>query len=491
MNRRKLFAGFSGIAACAIVAPEIAQAAAQLVAGQAGGIDWTLAFADLESDVAPVAMRRIAGACPAQLAGSLYRNGPGKFRRPGGSATHWFDGDGLMRAFRIADGQASLAARFVDTPKRRRDSAASGVITPGFGTPAGAGAEIGSNDDANAANISVLPMGADLWALWEAGSPTILNASDLSTKRTKTFRNDLAHMPFLAHPRAEPNGDIWNLGVQGNKAIVWRIGSDGELKTAELIDLPRSSYVHDFSATNRHLIIILPPLVQDSLTPPFIDGFHWQPTEPTQVLVIDKADLSVRRLYELPAFFAFHFGSGWTETDGTIRFDACASGDPSFALQEGRELIKGKWTPGSSPRLTMVVLSPDGSARMQTTDVTAEFPRSDPRFAGHSRDLTVHATAASSTHPLFQGIATHNWRTGQSDTFDFGPTHLVEEAVFVPRGSSYSELDGWLLSPSVNLAAKATELHVFDAGQVSAGPICTWRATIALPVSLHGAFVAA
>jgi carotenoid cleavage dioxygenase-like enzyme len=46
------------------------------------------------------------------------------------------------------------------------------------------------------------------------------------------------------------------------------------------------------------------------------------------------------------------------------------------------------------------------------------------------------------------------------------------------------------VAPTVNLAAKATELHVFDALRVSAGPVCSWRARVALPVSLHGAFVA-
>ena len=67
----------------------------------------------------------------------------------------------------------------------------------------------------------------------------------------------------------------------------------------------------------------------------------------------------------------------------------------------------------------------------------------------------------------------------------------MEEAVFVPRPAGTDELDGWLLAPSVNLLARATELHVFDARRVASGPICTWRADVVLPVSLHGAFVSA
>jgi all-trans-8'-apo-beta-carotenal 15,15'-oxygenase len=43
----------------------------------------------------------------------------------------------------------------------------------------------------------------------------------------------------------------------------------------------------------------------------------------------------------------------------------------------------------------------------------------------------------------------------------------------------------------VNLDAKATELHVFDARHVTQGPIVAWRAPVALPVTFHGVFVPA
>jgi all-trans-8'-apo-beta-carotenal 15,15'-oxygenase len=67
----------------------------------------------------------------------------------------------------------------------------------------------------------------------------------------------------------------------------------------------------------------------------------------------------------------------------------------------------------------------------------------------------------------------------------------MEEAVFVARPDGSAELDGWLLAPSVNTRAKATELHVFDARRIAEGPLCTWRADRVLPVSLHGTFVRA
>jgi len=490
MNRRDLLTRLGGIALAPLLTPELAHAAAQLEAGAASGVDWSLAFADLDADHRTSAMKLISGRCPEGLSGALYRNGPGKFRRPGGDAGHWFDGDGLMRAFRLHDGQATLQARFIDTPKRRADIQAGAVVTGGFGTKSGPGSHPLSADDANAANISVLPVGDKLWALWEAGSPTVIDPTDLSTEGLKTLRPDMAHMPFLAHPRREPGGDIWNLGMGTDSAVLWRLSADGELRSADIVALPRASYVHDFTATDRHIVLLLQPLVMDKTVLPFIDGFSWKPDLGVQILVLDKADITQRRLYELPAFFAFHYGAAWEDADGTIRFDVCASPNPDFATRGAREVLHGTWTPTEPTRLGLVTLAPGGRAKFEPTGVVAEFPRSDARFAGRARRYSVHATA-DHAGPLFHGLSVHDWKTGAADSFDFGPSHMVEEAVFKPRDGTGDELDGWLLAPSVNLAAKATELHVFDAHHVADGPVCTWRADIALPVSLHGVFLAA
>ncbi len=486
MNRRSFLTAGAGLAALALNPEALRAAAANQVAG-----DWRLGFADLEADLPRGPMTLVQGRAPAGLSGALYRNGSGKFRRPGASATHWFDGDGLMRAFRIHDGQATLEARFADTPKRRRDTAAGAVITPGFGTAAGPGAKIGSADDSNAANISVLPMGDELWALWEAGSPLVMDPDTLATRDFKTLRPDLRGMPFLAHPRREPGGRVWNLGVAGSKAVVWRLSPDGALEAADLIDLPRASYVHDFTATDRHLILVLQPWIQDRMTLPYVDSLTWRPQMGTQVLVLDKADLSRRRVFELPSFFCFHMGDAWAEADGTLRFDACISADPGFALQGARDVLAGKVTHGGGgARLAMISLNPNGSADLARTVLVAEFPRTDGRFAGRARRYTVHATGLTPGRPLFEGVAVHDWTRDVERRFHFGPRQMVEEAVFVARPGSSAEFDGWLLVPTLNLDAGASELHVFDAGAVQDGPICGWRGAAGLPVGLHGAFVA-
>jgi len=483
-SRRSFLMGAAALSA-AVATPEMVRAAiAQDVAA-----DWALATADLEADVAPRAMQLVYGRAPAGLEGTLFRNGPGKFRRPGGSATHWFDGDGLMRSFDIRDGQATLQARFADTPKRRWETEIDAVVTPGFGTPGDARARIGSNEDANSANTAVMVAGDQVWALWEGGSPLAMNAGTLATEGFVTLRPDLRNMPFQAHPRFAPDGTIWNIGLNGPQAIVWTLNPDCSLNQAQVITLPRASYMHDFTATDRHLILVLQPWVFEKAGMPYVGQFAWRPEMGTQILVLDKADLSRRRLYELPAFSYFHLGDAWDDSDGSIRFDVAAGKDVQFGVEGARVLVQQRGTvPGEPAILSLITLHADGRAEMASSGITAEFPKGDPRRAGLRRDLTVHVAGETGGRPLPTGLAVHDWSSGRSDTFEFGDTQIMEEAVFIPRPGTTAERDAWLVAPSINLAQGVTELHVFDAGRVADGPLATWRADVALPAGFHGAW---
>lgn len=489
-SRRAFLTGCAALSA-SVVTPEVARAAiAQTVAG-ARAHDWTLAVADLEGDVPQQAMRLVHGRAPQGLAGTLYRNGPAKFRRPGGSSGHWFDGDGLMRRFRVEDGRATLAARFADTPKRRHETELDAVVTPGFSTPPDPRARLGSPDDANAANTAVMRVGDAVWALWEAGSPLAMDAETLATRDFVTLRPDLKGMPFQAHPRTDPNGDVWNIGLAGDRAIVWRLGVDGALKSAEVIRLPRASYLHDFTATTRHLIFVLQPWVFTAQRIPYAAGLEWRPEMGTQVLVVDKDDLSRRRVFELPAFSHFHLGDAWEDADGTIRFDTAASDDPRFGVEGAADLLRGVARPDIAPaRLALITLRPDGRGELFDTGLAAEFPKADPRRSGLRRDLTVHVAGEDGGRPLPSGLAVRDWSSGRSDAFDFGDDHLVEEMVFAPKPGAGGERDAWLVGPSINLRNGVTELHVFEAARVADGPVATWRADVALPAGFHGTWTA-
>lgn len=482
LDRRQLL-GRVGLAAAALALPKSVLAAP---ASAPARPDWFLGVGDIPDDIPLQTLTRIHGRAPDGLAGTLYRNGPARFRRGGTAAGHWFDGDGLIRAWNVRDGKATLAARFVDTAKRRLETRLGQMVQPGFGTPARPGNRVTSADDTNAANTSVIAAGGRLLALWEAGSAYALDPNTLATQGPETFRADLAGMPFLAHPRVEPDGRIWNLGLSGTAAFVWRLSAAGKLEAGQTIALPMASYIHDFTATARHLVIVLQPWVMDHFALPFVDSLSWRPELGAKVLVVDKDDLTRRRVYDLPPFAFFHLGDAWEEADGTIRFDGCFDADPSFGRDSARELVEGRFTHGPSPRLTMIALHPNGRADMTAAGIDAEFPRSDPHGAGLPRSQTVHVGGYFKDRPFASSIGVWDWRTGKDDKHDFGARQIVEEFVPVTAGSR-----AWLMGTTINLTTRRTELHLLDATRVAAGPIVTWAANVALPVTFHGNWVGA
>lgn len=452
--------------------------------------DWHLGYQNAPAngfDASP--MKLAFGKPPADLAGSLYRNGPAQMQYGDEYASHWFDGDGLIHRIAIEDGQAVHKARFVETKKRREEQVAQRFLSPGFGTLGDESYSVEGPDDVNAANTSVLMVNGELLALWEAGSAFAMDADSLQTKGPKTWRDDLKGMPFLAHPKVEPDGRVWNLAVGGSRVGIYRIGVAGALEDFGMVDIGRAAYIHDWTMTERHLIILVQPWINENLRPPVVAGFEWQPQHGLQMLIVDKDDFTNQRWAQAPARMFFHTGSAWEESDGTIKFDVVLYKEPVLGVGGGVDEIRGEWdnsTAQESGILTQVVIPTRGDAKLVETGIVGEFPQVDPRFRGKSRNLVALASGASGNRPGATGLATHNWTSGESRNFDFGDNRMVEEFLFVPKTGGSTDQDSWLVGTVLNLKAGVSELCVFDAANVSDGPVCIWQADYSWPLGFHG-----
>lgn len=465
-------------------------ACASAVPRTAGMPDWHLGYRNAPAGgFDPAPMKLAYGKPPADLSGSFYRNGPAQMQYGDDYASHWFDGDGLIHRIAIDDGAAVHQARFVDTKKRREEQAAGTFLAPGFGTLGDERFSVQGPDDVNAANTSVLVVNGELLALWEAGSAFAMDAETLATKGPKAWRDDLKGMPFLAHPKVEPDGRVWNLAVAGARVGIYRIAKTGQLEDFGLVNIGRAAYIHDWTMTDRHLIILVQPWVNENLRPPVVAGFEWQPQHGLQMLIIDKDDFSQQRWAQAPARMFFHTGSAWEESDGTIKFDVVLYKQPILGVGGGAAEIRGEWTGAGADEagvLTQVVIPPRGDARLVETSIVGEFPQVDPRFRGQRRRLTALTSAVAANRPGSTGITVHDWENGQSEAFNFGPSRMVEEFLFVPKSGRSGEAESWLIGTVLNLKAKASEVCVFDAARVSDGPVCIWQAAYSWPLGFHG-----
>lgn len=433
----------------------------------------------------------IEGRWPSALNGTFYRNGPARHEVGGRRYHHWFDGDGMVQAFSMRDGKVSHRGRMVRTDKYRREIAAGRPLERAFGTawpdvpPPTSAAAI------NVANINVIGHAGRLLALWEAADAYALDPVTLETLGTQVWRDDLKGMPFSAHPRIEADGTLWGFGYlpHTDRLALYRVGGDGALRHAKLLAVRDLGMVHDFVITARHLVFLLPPISFDldkaRTGVSFLDSYVWRPDRPSRILVVAKETLEIVRQYELPACFVFHFGNGFEEADGTIRFDCARRADPRVMTEELREVMRGAQRPSGEVPSMLVRLDPNGSARTEIVPGSNEFPRVDPRQIGQRYRRIWSVLFDGPSQP---GVRRFDLESGKTDIHRYGPHAMVEEHVYVPKPDA-GEGEGWLLGTHLDFRAGVTRLAVLDAMNLAAGPIALASLPYPLPLGLHGSFV--
>ena len=437
----------------------------------------------------------IEGALPEGLRGAFRRNGPAAHERHGLRYRHWFDADGMIQEFRFSGSAIHHRGRMIATPKLQQEDAATRRLYPAFDTEVAGGPPVRRPDDLNAANISVLDHHGELLALWEGGSPSLLDRDTLAWKGFKSWGEGLEGLPFTAHPKIEPGGELWAFGYAMNPEptlLLYHIDPGGVLVKASALPLDPLGMVHDFVVTERHLVIVVPPFVHDpGHDGTFLDAHVWRPELGSRVLVVSKDDFGDRRWYQLPAGFGFHHGNGWEERDGTIRFDHCLAADPGLVAEALRYVMRGELRPAASEHLSTFTLYPDGRTSTRETGEIAEFPQVAPRVVGRRNRYLYTLGATSRPDWILNTLARHDLEHGTMEGFDFGPGIIAEEHVFVPFPGGCGEDEGWLVGSVLDYERGVSGITVFDARRVSEGPLARAWLPYPLPLGFHGHFHAA
>jgi len=128
---------------------------------------------------------RIEGTLPADLRGTLYRNGPGLFDRAGLRKRCIMDGDGMVQAFAFGEQGVRFRNRFVRTRKFREEEAAGRFLYPSWSTqaPGGLWANAFEADAIQSqASITVYHRNGALLAFDDTGQPWELDPETLETR---------------------------------------------------------------------------------------------------------------------------------------------------------------------------------------------------------------------------------------------------------------------------------------------------------------------
>ena len=462
---------------------------------------WLLGFRGVDRD-AYQSRPQVTGRIPANLIGTLYRNGPAQHEVAGFRYGHWFDGDGMVHAYRITPQGISHQARLVGTRKLTRERAAGRALYPGFGSAPSQTANVFSPDDVNTANISVLFHANKLLALWEAGSPYELDPVTLETRGLYAFSEETQGAPFSAHPRLDADGSLWNfssLSAQGS-IVLWHIDPRGKVLKVGAIKVDPITMPHDFIVTQNHLVILLPPLhfQPGSAATNFLDAHTWAGQDATRVLVIDKNNFDRHKWLELPAQWVFHFGNGWEDDQGVIRFDGHRYHDAKLLLESFKNIMDGSvetLTEHVGHRVHYRIDTKTGQtseASALPSSMRSEFPTVDPRVSGQRNARVIFLSTDLDKTPdtvWFNRVSTFNEETGDHQFFTYPATVFPEEHLYVPDPSKAAECGGWVLGTALDWQHQRHQLNIFDADRLAEGPVASARLPYPLPIGLHGKFV--
>lgn len=494
MDRRHFLQALLGTAALGLVRPVmghglLASPADRFAQGLANQ-PWLAGWQDAPLFDGMARTLEVIGTVPAGLTGTLYRNGPGRFSRSGTRYEHWFDGDGLLHAWKLEERGISHRARFIGTRKFEREQAADRFMLPAIGTNIENALPIRNSDDLNTANTAVFTHAGSLYALWEGGSAYEVDPDTLQARGPKAWREDLRSMPFSAHPLREADGSSRNFGLLGSKLVLWHLGPAGNVRDVRTVDMPFPGYMHAFSMTERYLVFVLLPCVarRGESGQPYFKTLRWEPERGCRVLVIDKSDLERRRWYALSAGAAYHYGPA-RQVGRDIMLQACWYADGAHALSPFRAEMQGVSKPidlGSSLQRIRLGLD-SGRADMEAVvDAGMEFPNWDARSNDGGMFALTGGDASESGY--FDAVSRIDPERGLVDSYRYGEGCMVEEHRFVPSADTRGPGHGWLLGTVLDYRRQRTGLSILQAGNLAAGPVAQAWLPFTVPLGFHGWF---
>jgi all-trans-8'-apo-beta-carotenal 15,15'-oxygenase len=506
MDRRRFLtaavacASYSALANSADKLLAAARASDLSAMGQAAGqTPWAKAFTGVRGDFAPLAMQ-MEGQWPADLHGTLLRNGPARLERAGERYHHWFDGDGMVQQFKMAKGKVVHQGKFIQTKKYLVEEMAGAFRYNTAGTLVKNPLPVRNNDDLNTANTALIPWQGEVLALWEGGSPHRIDPDSLQTLGVKDFGEQYKQLPFSAHPLPDGQGGMFNFGcwyVSGKPLLLlYHVGAKSEMRRLQQITLPQASYLHAFSQTADKLVFFLGACVYGQ-GQTYIDAFKWQPELGSQLLIIDKADFTQQQWVELPAGFVFHVGQAWQQ-GGELHLQTCLYPDSGVMLEGMSHLLTGEGRKQSRPSELVTIRVPLGKkgakAVLDRSGLVMEFPQFVPGFASTGSAASAKAAVA----PLFgvsgsdhseSGLSQSLLRveaSGQTQRYQFPAGVVAEEPLLIAASGNNPQR---LVTTWLDYRTNKSGISLFNSENLAAGPIAQASMDRMLPLGFHGCWL--
>lgn len=442
----------------------------------------------------------IEGKIPDDLTGTLYRNGPSQQIIPeqGYGALHFFDGDGMVHAFRMEEGRAWYRNRVVRNASFESEQAA-GRCNQNF-----IGSAVSEPDPSimmrQQPNTNVIHFGGKLLAMVENSHPFELDPRTLAPMGPVDFGSGLTGPWLSAHPRIDPRTGqmlIHGYFIAEPYCQFYVIEPDGRVSLAENVDVGYPTFMHDNAVTENYFITIAQPVTLEpewSETGPigcYGDWMTWRPEKGLRFGVQKREAGAPVKWFDAPTPYGlFHVGNAF-ECDGKILMDACMYTDGPGWLEALRVMRNGTFTEGTgaTPFLYELDLATGTCKENQLSEKTSEWPRIDPRLVGYQNRFGYAVEAEENYVVLTNSelrLIKYDRETGSPAYHDFGNGQFPGEPVFVPAKADGDEDEGYVLVVVFDAPEDRSYLAILDAQNFSSAPLAKLRLRGRVPAGFHG-----
>lgn len=438
----------------------------------------------------------VTGEIPTDLNGVYLRNGPNPRFEPKGDY-HPFDGDGMLHSAYFEKGQLTIRNKWIRTEAWQREAESGHAEYWGIRQTLKGRQDQPIKDSANTDVIGHAGAAIANWYL--AGTPYAIDPITLETLGPREGYLDALGSGMSAHCKVDQKtGELMYFDYSDQWPYMWYgvVDKHGQMTHRTPVELPGNRLPHDMAITENYSILHDHPVYHDEEAREA--GRHkvlFNSAMPSRLGVIpSKGDGESIRWFDFSGAFIYHVINAWESGDEIVmvacRYMPARHPDGSFDDARTAKMIARLMMDARLWEYRMNLVTGECSERCLDAEHNVEFPSYD---AGKTGRYTQYAYLVDHDPEILRwsGVCKYNTESGErlSAWTDDEAHCWYSEPWFAPADDQQREDHGYLVVFVWNDKAKTQELQVFDAANLSTGPIARVHMPHRIPPGFHACWM--
>ena len=447
---------------------------------------------------------KVIGEIPRDLDGMYVRNTHNQVHDSIG-IYHPFDGDGMLHAMRFEDGKAFYRNRFVRTTGFLAEQAAGkslwpGLLSPQLYTRRGWGA-IGAMKD-NAGTDVICHAGKLIASMSQGSEPWRLDPFTLETLGPDA--NWAARVPdgVASHYKVDwETGEMmfFNYPEQWPYMHYGVVDRDDRLVHYVPIELPGPRWPHDLGITKNFTVLHdLPFYFDPEALKQGQRKLEFHRDRPARFGIVPRyGDSAQVRWFEATSCYILHITNCYEDGDEVV-MDGCIMPDPhkvrvgeTGTREAVYDRIRAHLDKHRNPTLMhrwRFDMKTGRTREERIDDEITEFPVCSNDYVGRPYRYSYNVLYQKGEW-LFRGLKRYDMQTGATQRVEFGPGRFGSEPQVARRVGARAEDDGYVLTYIADMNLNRSECAIFDAADITRGPIASVILPQRIPIGTHACWV--